>query len=420
MPSLPNTGEILKSILLLAHKYPPFPGVASNRWKHLTFELSQLGHEIDVITVNWGKVEKDNYSVQVHQIPAFYPTSYLSNPSTSKINAFSKKVFRKLLSHTLYPEDEAQWWGLSAIPYASRLIEEKKISTVIATGGPFSANLIGAKLKRKFGNRIALIQDLRDCWSSNPYVNPTPLKVTSTLKKEQFALKNADNVVAITNMLLEEYRQNHSFQGGQVIENGFSKLEINIGISQPKPPRDNQPIVLTHLGNITNGREIPLYNLLETLDKSSNLNSKYSVILIGDIPNRVKSKISKGFKNLLVSGTLSLCPRIKKAEALKKLGESDYALQLNSPEFDYAVSTKIYEYAGLHIPTLSLNYGHEIEDLIIRRDLGYSVHLNKISLDSFLNDLPNLTRNFQYDIEEFEFKNLAKKYSDLIESTDPR
>ena len=50
-------------------------------------------------------------------------------------------------------------------------------------------------------------------------------------------------------------------------------------------------------------------------------------------------------------------------------------LQLNSFEYPYLVSTKIYEYPALGLPVLSINGGGDVEDLIVKNQIGISLNI---------------------------------------------
>ena len=103
---------------------------------------------------------------------------------------------------------------------------------------------------------------------------------------------------------------------------------------------------------------------------------------------------------------------------LEEISKSDFGLQLNSKYYPYALSTKIYEYAGLRVPCISINYGGDIEALISDSRIGYSINLNRDDLKGFLVKLSerNLTRDFRFNVGQYHYSNLAQKYSRVIES----
>jgi hypothetical protein len=108
-------------------------------------------------------------------------------------------------------------------------------------------------------------------------------------------------------------------------------------------------------------------------------------------------------------------------EALELVAAADYALQLNASEVPYAVSTKVYEYAGLHVPVISLNYGGEIDTLIREHGFGHSIDLShEADLVEFVRSLPNRAAadrdgRLAFDVEPFTHPALARRYSALID-----
>ncbi len=106
---------------------------------------------------------------------------------------------------------------------------------------------------------------------------------------------------------------------------------------------------------------------------------------------------------------------LQQKEALQVLSQADYALQLTSEAYAYALSTKIFEYAALWIPCVALNYGGAIDKLVKTNDLGYSVNIKNTNVVDFLRNLSrDPKKTFRYNVNEYSYRYLAKKYSNII------
>ena len=138
------------------------------------------------------------------------------------------------------------------------------------------------------------------------------------------------------------------------------------------------------------------------------------VILVGNYTYALKHR----YQNLVDTGVLQLVGWVSQTRALEIVAAADYALQLNVKIFPYALSTKIFEYAAMGVPTLSLNYGGDIDELIRECSLGYSVNLDVDDIEVWVDRLlaNELDESFRFSIEDFAYNALAKKYSDLVQS----
>ena len=121
-----------------------------------------------------------------------------------------------------------------------------------------------------------------------------------------------------------------------------------------------------------------------------------------------------------------LKPAMKQVEAFNYLQQSNYALQLENiwSNYPYALSTKIFEHAYFNVPTISLNYGGDIEELIEKHKLGYSInlkHLNKYATYQYLYDIVNNRQNdpeITFNIQGFTYKEVAEQYANVIVNGD--
>ncbi len=109
---------------------------------------------------------------------------------------------------------------------------------------------------------------------------------------------------------------------------------------------------------------------------------------------------------------------LQQKEALQVLSQADYALQLTSEAYAYALSTKIFEYAALWIPCVALNYGGAIDKLVKTNDWGYSVNLKNSDITEFLRKIScNPKKTIKYNVKEYCYRYLAKNYSNIINKT---
>lgn len=411
-----------RAILLIAYKYPPYAGVGGFRWAKLSKYLARLGHEVHVVTVPWSDYGPNvpaeaggQPGVTVHPIPSGNPHRFRHRPLPGRWRPLARHFAFRALDRVRYYDDEAQRWDRHLLPACGRLIDEHGIEVVIATGHPFQANRWAAELKRRRPG-LALIQDFRDPWADNPFHSLTARQRARVRDFQRAAVEAADAVVAVTPSLLTLYTGARPEARAVMIPNGVDPEDMT-GVAAPRPAATG-PLRLTHIGNVSNGRDRPLGALLDALRALPANAQAIEVALIGS----GLDAIARLHPDLVEGGTLSVHPPVAHRDALRRVAESHYALQLNAREFPYGLSTKVYEYALLRVPTISVNYGGDIDALVRERGFGHSLDLSgDADLAGLLRSLParaaeDRNGRFAFDVERFTHPALADEYSALIGS----
>ena len=414
-------------ILIILFKYPPYSGVGAFRWSKIIKYLAKECYILHIITVKWKINETqswindiNNPNIIIHKLPSFGFHNYkywkVNNTFIGKIINKIRYIIFKYLKNVYYI-DEAQFWGFSLIPFCKRLIKKENITKVIATGSPFMANYWAAKLKQKMPF-LKLIQDFRDPWNVNPlieYKNRHHKNIA--VKNELFAINSADTIVTVTRGLLKIIKEKiyNPNKNKYVLTNGYDD-EVVEEVMLENKGYVRKCFTLVHVGNITNRREECLVFLLDYVLENYIKYNTLKIKLYGKLNKKyIMLKYSKLIEKNILQLYDSVCPK----DALKEIYKSFFALQLNADIFPYLVSTKIYEYAALYRPVLSINYGGEIEEIINKHRLGYSVNLNiddKYKLKKIFNELYKKWKknkyngNKPYNIKKYSYRNITKKY----------
>lgn len=407
-------------ILLIAFKYPPYAGVGGFRWSKLSKYLAKMGYIVHVVTVHWEingpntLMDDVNHSnIIIHRISSGYPHNfkYRSYPKTKYGDV--KRVFRYLVLkavNTIGYEDEAHNWGRYLLPYCKQLIDEENITTVIATGHPFMANYWAAQLKKDVPE-IHLIQDFRDPWVQSPTYHQSKKKchIRKAVEYMNFSLEYADVCVCVTNGLIDEYKKYYNQKKYALITNGYDdetlQNVVSSELSLNKKPRN---IYITHIGSVTNGRDHMLDRLFEALVDHDNTIFCFA----GYVPERslkLYKKLSEE-QRIIDFGVLS------PEDALSLVQQSDIALHLNADIVPYLVSTKVYEYAALGRPILSINGGGEIDTLLSENQWGVSINYKDPDFaEKVLRSIRELKPpDCANNLKKYSYLSIAGQYSQLF------
>jgi len=408
-------------VLLIAFKYPPYEGVGGNRWMNLAHHLARIGCEIHVVTVRWRASQRSPWGtytpeagVHVHRIASGFPHNlYHSRPGNIALRFARKVVFSRHLLRRIWWDDEAQYWGRYLFPYCKRLARRVNFDVVIATGHPFESNYLAVGLSRKLG--LPLVQDLRDPWIDNPYSHYTQRQRDLLVPKVRAVLCGCDRVVTVTQGLMEVYAQYCDLSAkGVVIRNGHG-IDISKWNERTLPVlkrRDPLRIRLVYIGNISNGREEPFEWLLSAINR---LRYRESGVINVDVYGLEQKKLKQRYSHFLRTGSLILCNPVAHGEIAKVLKRYDAAIHLTARAFPYAASTKIYEYAASGIPTISLNYGGEAEQLVRDLDCGISINLTMNGTEKAFQDaICSPHRQFQYRVERYHWRRLSRRYLNVV------
>lgn len=412
----------MKKILLIAFKFPPYAGVNAYRWSFLTKYMSDLGCQFHVLTVNWehqgeNTIKKTELSpsLVVHRIPSggFHKWKY--TPSKIKIiNAIKSRINNYIIEKYYHFDDEADHWGKFLIPYCKLLISKEKISYIVATGHPFSSNYWASELKKELPE-IKLIQDFQDPWFFCPSKKMMPSKYAEIFQRQKQAIEFADAIVTVTEGLLKDFTAFTNTKRVYVVENGFDPENIvNVGHHlNGFTPND---FSFAHLGSVTSRREMVLIKFLEAFKLCLSKVKKPCVTLIGKYPQKLLTTL---FPNLVDQEILRFKGSVDQRQAFKYLLEHNYALQLNADIHPHLVSTKIYEYAALKMPTISINNGGEIDKLVSAADIGYSINVLKTQIpEELLKIASKKFHNFKFNVNQYSYKSLANKYLSVLNDLD--
>lgn len=366
-----------KKVLIIAFKFPPLGGMRVKRITMFAKYLARQGYQVHVITVNWRVqmpdtwvVETQHPNIVIHHIPSWAPHNLmLSRPKTwpGKLIRRAAQILRKLF----YFVDEAQYWGLSLLPYATQLIEAEHITNVICTGAPFMANYWAARLKVRLPY-IHLIQDFRDPWNDHlcaPYSRYFLFDWQKRVSKacERYAISHADVVVSVTDELRERFESKTDSQACFVtISSGFDPDRYRR--LHYEPNRDKMGLV--YIGNLGVGRDQAIRVFLPTLTKLVNENPEFGrsfeLVTYGYFPPNLRQEAAPLFRKRILQTNDYVSPD----KALQIAGSAFALLLVNADRFPYLVSGKVYEYIALRRPIYALTPEGELTRLMRRGNLG--------------------------------------------------
>ena len=365
-----------KRLLLVSCHFPPVGGAGVQRPTKFVKYLGEYGWDVSVLTVANPSVPAFDESllkdipdeVHIEKARTWEPGYHLKkNVSAnteqqaegvlSRLKRWPRRVVRRLAQTLLQPDTQILWYW-SALKSACNLLRKTPHDAIMVTAPPYSAFLLGARLKEKFG--LPLILDYRDEWDlSSRYLENGQRDWFSNWIQERMqrrVLRRADAVIATTQasrLALEQRLETlSSSAGSHCIYNGFDPDDFQ-SVSSAANSSERFRIVYTGtLWNLTSVER--LVQAVETLQqRQPELARKLDFLFVG----RKTSEQSQLLERIQQAGSqltlLDYCPH---SEALKHMQSADALCLLLSdvPGAERVVPAKLFEYLAQRKSILSI------------------------------------------------------------------
>lgn len=388
-------------ILILSYDFYPEGKPNTYRWFNIAKSWVNKGAEVYVVTA-----DKNQYSAyeEIDGVKIYRTTEYfigklkyqyresINNNSTVESKVYNKgfKIFlkgliRKIYNVTwsnIYWPDHSFLWTFSAVPLASKIIEENNIDKLITASWTFSAHRIGDKLKKKFPN-LYWLADTIDPFCFNARVNNLFLYNRLNVSYENKIFKRADFNSVLTEKIKKKY------------VSLFPALEHKIGVNNNifipvefdySKTIEDEKIRLLFLGTLTKATRSP-QNMLVLLD---NLVEKYPHINIeidfyGDFTD-TKDEFAKYPK--LLNNYIHLHNFITREEVNRVIKNADILLNIgNSNEYQEPSKLIEYMYSGKKVLNICTIENDTSAELLKQYPLSLSVYPCEINNDTTLEKL---------------------------------
>jgi glycosyltransferase involved in cell wall biosynthesis len=239
----------VKRLLLVSYYFPPLGGSGVFRALRLSKYLPRHDWAVTVLAASarvrtlkdpslMGEVRSD---VGVERTASFEPR--LLYIALNRLGL--GRLVQRLEPWLMIPDDHRGW-----VPFATRrgarILGEREYDAIVTTAGPYSAHLVGLRLRRRTG--IPWVADFRDEWTTNPYLRdryPTQWHRRLNRALEREVLHGADRVVSVSRPWLDAIRgvaPELDAAKFAVLSNGYDAEHFP---TDPGPPPDRFRVVYT-------------------------------------------------------------------------------------------------------------------------------------------------------------------------------
>ncbi len=424
--------EVARHILFIAYYFPPLGGIASLRsLKHVKY-LTQLGYQVQVLTVRTALIRHPMDPTLLAELPAGVKVWRAFCPDATwlfKLMWGLKLNFlvRFLQQRVLIPDHEVLWR-----PFAKRMLRrmvhrDPEISLAVISSGPPSSLSLGLLLKHRFG--VPFICDFRDEWTNNPErINIAFPAATQSreLLMESRVVSAAAGISYLSQLMRDNFCRNHPFLEAKpfaIIPNGFDESDF-VGLTASS---DANVFRLVYCGSFYDRRQPdPLWQTILALVKAGKIDpDKFRVDIYGR--NTRAFVLGQYASDPVLGRIVKLHPFLNYRNSLQQqLGASALLLYIPSGANTESVLTgKIFDYLRCGKPILAIVPPAGLAaELVTKAGTGLVAdHLDQAGIAKNLLKLYELWQSDKLSeikadsayIQHFSRQELAKRLAGLIE-----
>jgi len=348
-------------VLVIAYYYPPLglSGVQRTlkfvkymkryNWEPVVLTTGDIGyfaHDYSLLK------ESDDAGIRVVRAGGNDPNALLSRFGTIKIpSEFVRKIFNRI-SQSIFVPDNKVSWTKAAYKTAEDLLTNENFDAIFVTGPPFSAFVLGSKLKKKFN--IPLFLDYRDLWFGSYFAfYLTPFHKYLQKRSEYFSLKAAD-LIFVTNRKIKEKLLNFfpflTFEDVVIMPHGYDSEDFE---KYQAVPKTNTKLIISYFGIFLE------YNTPEYFLKAFKKLSIERPDVAQDIELHfigfLRKENNKLIKKLKLESFIKDHGYMSHGEAIVKLKSTDvlWLMVGKKRNIDAILPGKLYEYIGSLKPIIA-------------------------------------------------------------------
>lgn len=352
-----------KHALLITYYWPPSGGAGVHRWLRFSRFFKENGQELTIFCpedaawpeVDEGLLESVPDDVHVIRRKVFEPHKYLGKTTGTGFTEQGKpSLFKRLITWirgNLFIPDSRVFWIRPSVRFLSNYLKNHpEITTVISSGPPHSAHVIGLRLKRKYPS-IHWVADFRDPWTQIDFYHNLNVGKWADRKQkrlEKQCLTLADEVVTVSNHCATGLKEIVD-RNVHVITNGYIFPEFD-----PKSVELDEKFTISHFGTMPFARNpLVLWKALSSLvAELPDFAADLSVQLIGVVDYNVMDSINEHGMESYVT----ISPLVPHAKSIELQRKTQVLLLVanNTGNVKGILTGKFFEYLGAKRPILAV------------------------------------------------------------------
>jgi glycosyltransferase involved in cell wall biosynthesis len=362
-----------KRILIISYYFPPSSSPEAIQTGRFVKKLAKKGYQIDVVTsghgdTNIGHGYPDNVKV------------YKTKRIKALENRYVSRLFHLAPLNQLFP-DSYWWWFIFALNKSKQLIENYSYDCVYSRSQPFTSNLVGLYIKRKY--RLKWIAHFSDPWIDSPFSSFIKFLPNLNTQWEKHIFQKADYITTPSYAMELLYKK--KFEGSKdkivTIMHMFDE-DVKLQLKSKQVKHDQTKIRIVHAGMFYNIYRTPdlfieaLHYIKSKVDKD--FVNKLEVIFLGKTSDIYKEKT----KQYDIEGQFTYINRVDYLNSLEFMSSADILLLIDTmfreSHKNLFLPSKLIDYIGMGKPIIGMGDPCSVSNRILN-DLSYpfiDIHLD--------------------------------------------
>ena len=356
------------------------------------------------------------------------PLSKAKDLKTKKGDLLDKPMLalKWLFRHWIYIPDDYLPWSKQAYKLANQICDNNKIDIVFTSLPPFSAALIGYKLRKE--RDIPWVMDYRDLWEGDVLREwISPLRQRLELILERKLVKTADVVISVSEQKTEYLKKLHPKANPrwETLTNGYDTEVFEPLLAEPREQNDTIDFVYT--GRLfKNRRGYAFAEALGQLNKEQpNLTKNVRVHMLGGVSAEIQARYNEILKQYNIEHLYKFYGDVSYQQAMRAQVQCNYLLLIvdTGATSDGVIPGKLFEYTASKRPIFALCNPGATKDIIERANAGTvlpaeQVDAIKSELEKWLRQpVPETTSFDQEYLSQFDRKTISKKLAKILENS---
>jgi len=342
------------------------------------------------------------------------PSANATRPASTRP---ARRLADLLLTHLFQVPDAQRAWHRAAVKAGRR---GERPDLVYATGGPWTALLVGQSLARRFG--VPFVADFRDPWTRNPFRAQHPTVWRRNRRLERKICHAAARIVVNTSPLRERFASDYPEIADRfvTISNGFDRADDERVERADQEAHATDAIELCHFGTVY-GKRTPL-GLLTALDRlhanGAPGSSALRVRFVGPWELDESDPASRLAQRLEALGVVQREAPVAHRECLALMRRARMLLVLQ-PDSPLQVPGKLFECVASRRPLVVIGGDGATADLVQRHRLGRCTANDPGAIEHLLLDLAAGARPQALPpdaAEAFNYRNLTRQLADVFDA----
>jgi glycosyltransferase involved in cell wall biosynthesis len=454
-----------RNVLVIAGEYPPLKTIGRIRTAKFVEHLRHLGWNPIVLTVEV-RSNSTNYDpaleseipegVEVHRanwpdwetnvinkikrllgrgsnprLPSIMgksasgegDTSTMPEQSTPSLFDKPTLALKWLFRHWIYIPDDYLPWSKCAYTLANEICDRNKIDIIFTSLPPFSAALIGHKLKKERG--IPWVMDYRDLWEGDVLREwISPLRARIELRLERKLVKAADVVISVSEQKTEYLKKLHTKANPrwETLTNGYDTDIFEPLLAEPRIKNDTIDFVYT--GRLFKNRRG--YAFAEALGQIKQQNPELAnnvrVHMYGGVSPEIQQRYNAILTQYDIADLYIFHGDVKYYDAMRAQVQCDYLLLIvdTGATSDGVIPGKLFEYIASQRPIFALCNPGATKDIIEKANAGIvlpaeAVNVIKTELEKWLRQ--SIPEKVSFDdgyLSQFERKGISARLARIL------